>query len=72
MKDYPQMTSYKDYINRAKDIFASPEKIYFDESAGEFYYVQGEDLLRMGTSGNFVSLYPGVDSARVIKSMRIQ
>lgn len=63
-KDYPNM-DYKAYQNYAKQIFSSPDKILKDNLKGEIYYIKGNDLLRVKNNGDFVSLYPGVQSKRV-------
>ena len=62
--DYPNM-DYKAYQNYAKQIFNSPDKILKDKLKGEVYYIKGNDLLRVKNNGDFVSLYPGVQSKRV-------
>lgn len=69
MKDYPDMKSYYEYVDYAKDIFNSPEQIIHDIEKGEFYYIKGSDLLRVKENGDFVSLYPGVSSQRVINAI---
>jgi hypothetical protein len=48
---------YKDYCN---DMFKNPEKIVFDKLDDEYLYIRGNDLLRVKSSGEFVSAYPGV------------
>ena len=68
-QDYPNLTSYNDYKQLAYDIFYNPEKIVFDKVEGELYHINGEDLLRVKESGAFVSLYPGVNSAKVVKAI---
>ena len=67
--DYPELTSYSDYKQLAIDIFYNPEKIVFDNVEGEIYYINGNNLLRVKESGRFVSLYPGVNSSKVIKAI---
>ena len=43
--------------------------IILDEVNSEYYYIQGEDLLRITTNGDFVSLYPGAGSNRVTNAL---
>ena len=68
--DYPQFKEYTQYRDYAMDIFNAPEKIIFDPSCNEFYYIKGEDLLRVKSNGDFVSLYPGATSDRVVKAIQ--
>ena len=63
--DYPNMNNYNDYRNYANDVFKTPDKIIYDAKNKEYLYVKGNDLLRIGENGNFISLYPGADSAKV-------
>lgn len=70
MKDYPDMKDYTDYIDYADEIFNSPDKIIRDEINGEIYYIKGNDLLRIKENGDFVSLYPGANSTRVINAIK--
>ena len=65
MKDYPDMKDYTEYKDYADEIFKSPDQIIHDVKNGEYYYTKGDDLLRIKENGDFVSLYPGVDSGRV-------
>jgi len=60
------MDEYKDLIN---DVFQSPEKIIRDVENNEFLYLKGNDLLRLTETGEFVSLYPGAKTGRVISSI---
>ena len=46
-------------------VFKTPDKIIYDAKNKEYLYVKGNDLLRIGENGNFISLYPGADSAKV-------
>jgi len=69
MKDYPDMKDYNDYKARAQDVFDNPDKIVIDEENGEYYYIQGNDLLRVKKDGTFVSMYPGVESGRVKRAI---
>ena len=68
MVHYPNMSNYKDYENSINDIFENPDKIILDNLNNEYYYVRGDDLLRIKTNGEFVSLYPGVNSDLAKKS----
>lgn len=63
------MSNYKDYENSINDIFENPDKIILDNLNNEYYYVRGDDLLRIKTNGEFVSLYPGVNSDLVKKAI---
>ena len=69
-KDYPQFKEYAQYRDYAMDIFNDPEKIIFDPSCDEFYYIKGKDLLRVKSNGDFVSLYPGATSDRVVDAIK--
>jgi len=63
--DYPELKSHTEYKGLADDIFKNPEKVIHDEAQKEYYYIRGNDLLRVDEGGNFVSLYPGASSGRV-------
>ena len=67
--DYPDMNSYLDYKEMANNIFESPEMIIHDSVKKEFYYLKGENLLRIKENGDFVSLYPGSESERVLNAI---
>lgn len=67
--DYPDLTSYTEYEQLAKDIFSNPDKIILDSVNGEYLYIQGENLLRITLDGEFVSLYPGADTGLVNKAL---
>ena len=67
--DYPEMENYNDYINRIENTFNNPDKIVFDAKNNEYLYINGEQLLRLGESGEFISLYPGANSARVTNAI---
>jgi len=56
--DYPNMKSYNEYKNLAQEVFSNPDKIVIDTKNGEYYYIKGNDLLRITIDGDFVSLYP--------------
>jgi hypothetical protein len=43
---------------------------YSDLAKGEIYYIRGNDLLRVSEAGEFISLYPGANSQRVIDAMK--
>ena len=63
------MENYNDYINRIENTFNNPDKIVFDAKNNEYLYINGEQLLRLGESGEFISLYPGANSARVTNAI---
>lgn len=67
--DYPEMTNYSEYEQFAKNIFNNPDKIIYDSANGEYLYIQGNNLLRIKLNGEFVSLYPGAESSRVINAI---
>ena len=60
--------SYADYQSYAIDVFNNPSMIIYDYEQDEFYYIKGDDLLRLKPDGSFVSLYPGANSERVRKA----
>ena len=64
------MKSYTDYKNYAKDIFSNPEQVIFDKVHNEYLYIKGDDLLRLSVDGEFVSLYPGALSIKVINAIK--
>ena len=66
---YPEFENYTEYSNFAKYIFEKFQKRIFDAIYDEFYYIVGNDLLRVKPSGEFISLYPGADSSRVINAI---
>lgn len=70
MKYYPTMNSFNDYNNYANEIFKNPQAIIYDSSFKDYYYLRGKDLLRVGLDGSFISLYPGVDTARVPNTIK--
>ncbi len=55
--DYPDMKSYQDYSNRAQDVFKNAETVIPDYVNNEIYYIQGDDLLRVSDTVEFISLY---------------
>ena len=69
MKDYPNLKSYKEYKNYAQQIMDSPDSIIVDVNKGEYYFIKGIDLLRVQFDGNFVSLYHGANTDRVINAI---
>ena len=69
MKDYPDMKDYTEYKDYADEVFKSPDQIIHDIKNGEYYYTKGEDLLRIKENGDFVSLYPGAESGRVLDAI---
>lgn len=68
--DYPDMKNYTDYQNYANNIFNKPDQIIYDAVNGEYFYVKGDDLLRVDKGGEFISLYPGVQSGRVMDAIK--
>ena len=68
-EDYPEMEDYDDYEEYAQVVHDNPDKIIHDEENGEYIYQKGDDILRVTEDGDFVSLYPGADSARVGKAI---
>lgn len=68
-KDYPDMKNYSEYKDYADEIFESPDQIIQDSRNKEFYYTKGDDLLRIKENGDFVSLYPGATSERVLDAI---
>lgn len=67
--DHPELSSYTEYEQFAKDIFNNPDKIILDSTNGEYFYIKGNDLLRVTLDGDFISLYPGADTALVNKAL---
>jgi len=65
--DYPELNNYEEYKNFANDIFKVHDKVVRDEKAGEIYFIRGNNLLRVKENGEFVSLYPGAFSDRVLR-----
>ena len=63
------MSSYTEYEDMIKNIFDNPEKIILDLRNNEYLYIKGENLLRVKLNGEFVSLYPGANSSRVINAL---
>lgn len=60
------MEEYRDLID---DVFKNPDKIIRDVDNNEFLYLKGENLLRITENGDFVSLYPGANSDRVLSAI---
>ena len=67
-KDYPDL-SMDEYKNLIDDVFKSPDKIIQDVENNEFLYLKGNDLLRVTNNGEFVSLYPGAESGKVLSAI---
>jgi len=67
--DYPQLKDFNEYVNLIDDVFHNYDRIIYDSLNGEYYYIKGSDLLRVGEAGNFISLYPGAGSQRVINAI---
>jgi len=67
--DYPDMKSHIEYRDLAEKVFKTPDMVIFDELYDEYYYLKGNDLLRLKPNGNFISLYPGAKSDRVINAI---
>ncbi len=67
--DYPDlnMDEYKGLID---NVFKNPERIIHDVKNKEYLYLRGNDLLRMSETGDFISLYPGVESGRVLSAIK--
>lgn len=68
-RDYPELNTPKEYVDLSKKIKENPDKIIYDAFHEEYYYVKGDDLLRIDKNGEFISLYPGSDSDRVISAI---
>ncbi len=67
--DYPDMKDFKEYKSAIENVFDSPEKVVYDSFNKEYYYIKGNDLLRVGLDGDFISLYPGANTERVLKAI---
>ena len=67
--DYPDL-SMDEYKNLIDDVFKSPDKIIQDVENNEFLYLKGNNLLRVTNNGEFVSLYPGAESSRVLQLLK--
>ena len=63
------MSSYSEYEQFAKNVFRNPDKIVLDYQNGEYFYIKDNNLLRVKLNGEFVSLYPGADSSKVINTI---
>ena len=66
--DYPDL-SMEEYRDLIDDVFKNPDKIIRDVDNNEFLYLKGENLLRITENGDFVSLYPGANSDRVLSAI---
>lgn len=69
-EDYPDMKDSTDYTDYADEVFDTPDQIIHDKTNGEYYYTKGKDLLRIKENGDFVSLYPGAESGRVLDAIQ--
>lgn len=67
--DYPELSNHIEYEQFAKSVFNNPDRIIYDSFNGEYLYIQGNSLLRLKQNGEFISLYPGTESARVINAI---
>ena len=67
--DYPDL-SMDEYKNLIDDVFKSPDKIIQDFENNEFLYLKGNNLLRVTNNGEFVSLYPGAKTTRVLSAIK--
>ena len=69
-EDYTFLNTYDDYKKMINDIFNNPDKIVIDEAHGEYLYIRDGDLLRLSLDGDFVSLYPGANTGRVLNAIQ--
>ncbi len=69
MKHYPDISSYPEYEDKIINIFKDPDRIILDSKNSEYLYIKGDDLLWLKLNGQFVSLYPGVNSSKVTKAL---
>ena len=60
------MSEYKKLLD---DVFRKPDKIIQNIENNEFLYITGNDLLRLTNEGNFVSLYLGAHSGKVLSAL---
>ena len=60
------MSEYKKLLD---DVFRKPDKIIQNIENNEFLYITGNDLLRLTNEGNFVSLYLGANSGKVLSAL---
>ncbi len=67
--DYPDMINYTDYQDYINEVFNKPDQIIYDATNKEYLYIKGDDLLRVGEGGEFISLYPGAQSGRVLDAI---
>ena len=63
------MKDLHEYEDMIEDMFKNPEKIVYDIEKNEYYYIRGDDLLRVKENGDFVSMYRGANSDRVTKAI---
>lgn len=66
--DYPDL-SMNEYKNLIDDVFKSPDKIIQDVQNNEFLYLKENNLLRVTNNGEFISLYPGAESGKVLSAI---
>lgn len=67
--DYPDL-DYSEYRQLAQEVFTNPDEIRVGYASGEsshleYFYIKGNNLLRVLPDGSFVSLYPGASSGIV-------
>jgi hypothetical protein len=74
--DYPEMENWKEYTERAKQVFNNPDHVsYTPDHYGDgprFYYTQGKDLLLTHPDGAFNSLFPGASNTEVGAAISIR
>ena len=63
------MKNHTEYREYADKVFSEPDRIIHDVKNGEYYYIKGNDLLRIKENGDFVSLYPGAGSGKVLDAI---
>lgn len=63
------MNGHVEYGDFANDIFNNPDKIILDSLNGEYLYIKGDNLLRIQLNGEFISVYPGAKTGRVINAI---
>ena len=68
--DYTNLKTVEEYKKLANEVFNNPDKIVYDNLKNEYYYISGDNLLRLKSSGEFVSLYHGSNSERILKAIK--